>query len=228
MNSQYEVIQSHISKFKDMLYTSLPAKVLKVNYSGDSIESVNVVPTIARTYSDGESRRRATIYSVPVIFPSGGGGLLSFPIAVDDTVLLIFNGDDNENFLDGSSEVAKSRRQFSYNDAIAIPCLYPFNKNLKPSKDKVELKYKGSSISIDSNGDIVIDNAANVTINNATTVRVVSNEINLESNTVNCTGNLNVTGAIVGGSVSTESGIDLEGHKHKEVRSGTSVSGVPV
>ena len=141
MSSQYEAIQSHISKFKDMLYTSLPAKVIKVNYEGDSIKSVNVVPTIARTYSDGTSLRRPTIYSVPIVFPSGGGALLSFPIAVDDTVLLVFNGDDADNFLSGSGELSNSNRHFSYNDAIAFPCLYPFDKNLEPSKDKVELQY---------------------------------------------------------------------------------------
>ena len=230
MISQYEVIQSHIAKFKDMLYTSLPAKIVQVNYQGDSIESVNVIPTIARKYADGEVRNRPIIYKVPIVFQSGGGGLLSFPIAVGDTVLLIFSGDDHDNFLQGVSQIPTTRRQFGYTDAIAIPCLYPFNSNLQPSKDKVELKYKGSSISIDGEGNVVIDKATNVTVSNATTVNIISSsEINLDTPTVNCSGNLRVEGSVnAAGDVVLDSGITLATHTHGLVRAGTDVSGVPI
>ena len=228
MISQYEVIQSHIAKFKDMLYTSLPARIIKVNYQGDSIESVNVIPTIARKYADGEVRNRPIIYRVPVVFQSGGGGLLSFPLAVDDTVLLVFSGDDHDNFLQGISQIPTTRRQFGYTDAIAIPCLYPFNSNLQPSKNKVELKYKGSSISIDGEGNILIDKADNVTISNATTVNIVSSsEINLDTPKVNCSGDLRIEGSITtAGDVTTDAGISLQNHKHGLVKTGTSSSGV--
>jgi len=228
MISQYEVIQSHISKFKDMLYTSCPAKVIKVNLVGNSIESINVRPTVARLYPSGDIHDRPIIYKVPVVFPSGGGGIFSFPISVGDTVLLMFMMEDNENFLNDSSPIPKSLRQFSYNDAVAIPSLYPFNKNLQPSSENVELKFKDTVISIDPNGDIVIDGAENVTIKNSTTVTIVSTDIVLDGS-VTCTGALRVDGDLTsGGDVSTDAGISLNSHKHSGVRTGDSVSGAPV
>lgn len=234
--SQYEVIQSHINKFKDMLYTSSPAEVVTVNKVGDYIESVDVYPSVARVYRDGDIRPKSKIYKVPLVFPSGGGGLLSFPISVGDTVLLIFAGDDNENFLNGSSVVPKTYRKFSYNDAIAIPCLYPLQSNLEPSSTKVELKYRGSSISIAQNGDIDIKDATNVTISGvtnvsiegATDVTIESEEINLTATQVNISGELRVDGGVsTGGDVSTDDGVSLNEHKHKLVKAGTDVSGEP-
>ena len=156
MISQYEVIQSHISKFKDTLYTSCPAIVTEVHLSGESIESVSVRPTIARVYTDGDIRTKPIINNVPVVFPSAGGGILSFPIEVGDTVLIIFCKEDIENFINGTSEIPRTLRRFSYNDAIAIPSLYPTSKNLQPSKDDTVLKYNGNSITLKKDGGIEV------------------------------------------------------------------------
>lgn len=225
--SQYEVIQSHIKKFKDTLYTSCPAEVIKVNIVGEYIESVDVVPSVARVYVDGLIKNRPPIYKVPLVYQSGGGGLLSFPVAIGDTVLLHFMMDDNESFLSDSTPVPNSLRQFNYNDAVATPCLYPFSKNLQPSSDKVELKFRGSSISIDQEGNIVIDGAENVTVSNSTNVSIISTNIILDGS-VTCTGSLRVDGEVTaGGDVVTDGGISLNTHKHGLVRKGTDDSGVP-
>lgn len=148
-----EVIGSHINNYDSQLFTSIPAVILEV--SGDpSIKYVKVQPTIKVVGTDGLVSEIAPISKVPVVFPSGGGGILSFPLKVGDTVLLVFSQSNISNWLegDGSKVKPETSRSHNINDAIAIPCLYPFSKNLEPSKDNVELKYNKNSLSLKKNG----------------------------------------------------------------------------
>ena len=224
-----DAIQSHIDKLKDSLYTSSIAEVTNVQTLAEGILAVDVVPYNARVYNTGQIVKKPTIYTVPLVFPSGGGGVLSFPIQVGDPVLLMFTKEDNDGYLAGNgSEVPKTNRKFSYNDAIAIPCVYPFQNNLQPSKDDVELKFKSSSIKIDKDGNVAVSSVGKVTIEAASEVDINVTTVNLNADVVNCTGSLNVTGDIVAdGDVSTALGISLNTHIHSDVRAGTDVSGAP-
>lgn len=238
VSNLYRTIQSHINKFKDTLYTSSVGEVVEVNYEGDSIKSVDVRPSVNRLYIDGEERQKPVIFNVPVLFPSGGGAIISFPIQVGDTVLLVFGKEDIQNFLkDKAPKAPATLRKFSYNDAIAIPCLTPFTENLQPSKDALEIKFKGASIRIDKDGNVVVSSPKDVIVKDALNVSVTASEkITVKSPTLvlDCT-EVTVTGSLaVSGNISTEADIvtadipSLNTHKHDLIKTGTDTSGEPV
>jgi len=226
--SLFTVIQSHINKLKDTLYTNSVGEIVAINGT-NSITSVDVRPSVNRLYNDGEERQKPIIYNVPVVFPSGGGGIVSFPLRVGDTVLLIFGREDISNFLkDKRLGRPATQRKFSINDAIAIPCLNPFNDSLKPSKDSVEIKYKGSVVRIDSDGNVEVNSQSKVSVDAIGEVKVKSPTLVLDCPEVSIRGSLSVSGDIsTEGDLSTPTIPSLNTHKHGLIQTGTSLSGEP-
>jgi len=163
MTTLYQTIDSHIIKLRQNLNTSLIATITKVNSSGDSIQSINVQPVIDKVYTDGLRIKLPEIKNVPVLFPSGGGGILSFPIEVGDDVLIVVCQNDIDSYLSGdTSGKPNTLRKFSLTDAIAIPCIYPLGDDLKPSQDDVELKFKDSIIRIDKEGNVEVESSKDI------------------------------------------------------------------
>ena len=120
-NRESEVL--HILESK--VQTALPAKVVNINnFNGEQM--VDVKPLVDITTKDYVALEYPVIYDVPVVFPSAGGGMLSFPIAVGDTVLLIFSKRPLGAWLmsDGEQVSPKNFSSFNLTDAIAIPGLY--------------------------------------------------------------------------------------------------------
>lgn len=139
------------------MYTSLPAIVTDVSlYESENVISVR--PTIDFMHADGQINECTTIFNVPVINPSAGGGLLSFPVKVGDTVLLEFSMRNIEEWLegDGGPVTESTMRCHDMSDAVAIVGLYTKNSHLSPDPKDVVLKFKSSSITIKDNSDIEI------------------------------------------------------------------------
>ena len=197
-----QVINKNIKAFvRNNVYTSLPAEIIAVDRFEEQ-QIVDVKPLIKRVYEDGVTLESANIYSVPVVFPSAGGGLLSFPIAVGDTVLLLFTMRSLEDWLSGGGELATpvSTRSHSINDAIAIPGLYTRSSHLAPNPLHVELKFNDLSFRLETSGDIVLENP--------------SHSLTLKSN-----GDvLHSSGAKItaSGDFITAAGISLDNHTHTQ------------
>ena len=142
-------IVRHIASYLDNhVYTAIPAEVIGVaRFQEDSL--IDVRPSINKLYEDRYYLSApALLENVPVMFPSGGGGMISFPVAVGDTVLLVFNKYSIENWLEGTGgqitpEVARS---FNQSDAVAITGLYPMANSLKPDPVDMEIKFNNSSL----------------------------------------------------------------------------------
>jgi hypothetical protein len=151
------------------LYTAMPAQVVSVADFATE-QTIDVKPVVRRVYEDTTVLESPDIYSVPVMFPSAGGGLLSFPIQVGDTVLLVFSMRSIEDWLEGDGSVVtpSSSRAHSLTDAIAIPGLYTKTSHLEPNTDDVELKFRYSGGSDESrvtfkkNGDIEISSETKI------------------------------------------------------------------
>ena len=80
-------IQSHLDNLQSQIFTGLPATVTDVsNYESQNIISVR--PVIDMLHSDAQVSECPEIFNVPVVNPSVGGGFLSFPIAICDSVWL--------------------------------------------------------------------------------------------------------------------------------------------
>ena len=183
--SPFEAISSHVERFKDTINTTLPCEVtsLELDDSGERIVSVSVKPFSDKYYKgDNSVMSRPEIYGVPLLFPSGDNGMFSFPVKVGDFVLVIFAQEDIDNFLAGNKGVPRTLRKFSYNDAIAIPCIHPHTSYVKPHKDNVELFYKETNLSIKPDGTVSLKTNNNVNVETTTDVNVTSQSENHSAN----------------------------------------------
>lgn len=200
-----DVIEGKVSAGIRGMYVHIPAKVTNVaDFS--SLGIIDVLPCVADLLKDGSYMELPPILDVPVVFPSAGGGILSFPIAVGDTVLLAFTDRGLEEWKDsdGTDKVyyPRTRRNSALADAVAFPGMYSEGASLKPDAADVVLKFKGSSIKILANGDIVLDTQSNVTVTTGGDANVTaSGTINYEAPTINLKGNVIVDGEIFHGAV---------------------------
>lgn len=172
-------IKSHLDSLQSQLFTTLPAIVTDVS-NLELEQTISVRPTIDILHSDGQINECPEIYNVPVIFPSAGGGILSFPIKVGDNVLVQFSMRNLENWLegDGNSVVENTMRSHDMSDAIAIVGLTTKANTLNPSPKDVVLKFKGSSITIKDNSDIEIiqgESASSVSLFNSGDIEMFAN-----------------------------------------------------
>ena len=112
-----EVILAGIDSVLNELNTSLPAKVISYDSSKQSIEAQI---EIKRTLK-GETIYIPRLVDVPVVFPSGGGFSISFPLVAGDKVIIVFCQRSLDSWLEGEDELPRSKRKFDLSDAFAFP-----------------------------------------------------------------------------------------------------------
>lgn len=110
------------------LHVGMPARVL--TYDAATLK-VSAQPLIRRGYLDELGARQTellpVIPEVPVVFPGSGAVRIRFPIAVGDTVLLLFADRSLDRWLVRGGDVDPADdRNHSMTDAIAIPGLLDF------------------------------------------------------------------------------------------------------
>jgi len=187
--SELDFIQSAIeARIRSGVYTMLPAKITKIT-SFENTQTVDVQPLIGRLWQDGFYQVPQEIENVPVVFPSAGGGMLSFPVAVGDGVSLLFSMRDIDNWSnsDGSKQQSpKTARYHALTDAIAIAGLYTKSSNLSPNPTDVELKFAGSSIKMKPNGDVTATVAGAATWNTTGDMNInAGGDINMTATNIN-------------------------------------------
>lgn len=134
-----EVIDDRIAFAVERLNTCLPAKIVEF----DNIKQVATVrPVVAEMYKDGVTKPFSDIVVVPVIFPTGGGGSITFPITKGDECLLWFSQRAFDTWLvTGDSPIKPTvQRYHNYNDAFAMVGLKSFKNSLKASTENVEIR----------------------------------------------------------------------------------------
>lgn len=169
-----DVIEQYLDNFQDTLYTSLVAKVL--NYD-KNLQVAQVQPLVKQLDEEGNLDTFPIISKVPVIFPSGNGGILSFPLVEGDNVLLIMTKLDIDNWKisDGQELVTPtSQRQHQLNDCVAIAGLTPTSRSLEKPERDVQLSYKGSKVTLLENGEMLLQD------NSGGSVRLTQNGISVE------------------------------------------------
>lgn len=129
---------------------ALPARV--ETYDPSTCQ-VSVQPLVADGAVDetGErfTDRLPVINGVPVVFPGGGGMRITFPIAVGDTVLLVFASSSIDRWLALGGEVDPlDDRRHHIADAIAIPGLVDFAHASPASSSAAVLE--GSNVQLGS------------------------------------------------------------------------------
>lgn len=158
-------IKSHIDNFETQLFTALPATII----SFDATEqTATVAPVMLEPYTDGIVAEIAEIDHVPVVFPSAGGGSLTFPVKVGDEVLLIFSSRNYDTWWD-TGEVKKlpSTRRFNdLTDAVAIIGITSKGKSVNANTEDVELKFNNNSILLKADGNIEVTTNSKFSVTN--------------------------------------------------------------
>lgn len=191
--------------------TAIPARIMAYDPVQQKAE---VQPLIKRRYKDGQVVDRAPITGVPVVFPAAGGGILTFPVKVGDTVLLIFSQRSIDSWVqsDGRPIDPKDSRKHDISDAIAIPGLFSFSQALQSDPDNVIIKFSGAEIKLTPDGAVEINAPGGFTINGATQA----------NGTVDSTG-------VIHSDVDVEAAtVKLKTHTHSGVTTGGGTSGPPV
>lgn len=176
----------------------------------------------------------------PVIFPSGGGFTLTFPVTAGDECLVIFASRCIDGWWQSGGQARPlEMRMHDLSDGFVMvgPRSQPHVLGVPASSSSVELRNDSRSafVQIDSGGNIAVQTAGNltaqaggnITAQAAGQATVTAPTIQLTGNVV-VTGNLTVNGntALNGTAVANGKNIGSD-HKHGGVQTGTGTSGVP-
>lgn len=140
------------------VHVSMPGRI--ESYEAGT-QKASVQPLLQLTLEDGTRQRLPVINNVPVVWPRGGGAILSFPLAAGDGVLLIFSERSLDEWLAQGGETAPDDpRSFDLSDAIAVPGLYPFSAASDADERDVLLKFRGTELRLGADGDVGIKTTA--------------------------------------------------------------------
>jgi phage baseplate assembly protein gpV len=236
--------ESLIASFEQQMagiYTAIPAIVVTVI---DDLhqQTVDVQPTVNIRYKSGVVSERPPILNVPLIFPCSRTSAFTFPVNKGDIVYLVFSmrGLDSFKAGDGRPTSPLDYRKYDQRDAVAIPGLLPTAKSINnpanrtwshDTSDTVVAHNLGTAneveIRLKADGDVVINTSKKVQINcneadvvASTSISLTAPILNIDANTTNWIGNINLNGGITqtGNYTSTGTftfnGIVFDSHVH--------------
>ena len=138
--------------------TCLPGLV--VSYDA-ATRRAKVQAALQMVSANGNPVPRPVVADVPVVFPSGGGFSLTFPLAVGDPVLLVYSQRGLRDFKRTHAMSQPGVESFfSYRDAIAIPGFAPVGA----WEPEHEIAISSDGIRIKTSGTVSIE-ASEVTVN---------------------------------------------------------------
>jgi len=168
----------------------------------------------------------------PVVFPSGGGFLLTFPVRQGDECLVVFASRCIDSWWQsGGVQVPPDNRAHDLSDGFVImsPRSQPKRVTPAPSTTKVELRSDDgqSRISIDQSNIMVLATPGEIQATSSSKIKLTAPTIELNGHVV-VTGNVDITGAATTTGDVTVGGKSFNGHKHGGVTIGGGQTGTPV
>lgn len=164
---------------KQDIFATLNCHMPGIIQSFDATKCTAVVqPIFKRLLPNGTIVSRKVLLDCPVIFPSGGGGRLTFPVTQGDQCLIVYADRRLDEWAANGVEVLPGDpRMHDLSDGIVMVGFDPTGKMGPVPTDKVELSYQGSKFQLTATGwnfvgagGAEIDlSAAIVTIKNNTT-----------------------------------------------------------
>ncbi len=167
-----DLVLQYIELEQSELFTAIPATITDVSLL-QSENTVSVQPALNN--SDGTTL--PILQDIPVMWPSGGGSLITFPVAVGDDVLIIFSMRSIVEFQlsdEGTVDPFDSRLH-NISDGYCLVGLFRDQNNPSPNPTDFEIKYKDSEITIKENGDV------EVTTENATLTLETTGDVTIDN-----------------------------------------------
>lgn len=225
------------SRLKE-LHTCLPAFIVAFD---PSTQTASVQPAIRRIFTDKGAVNLPLCVDVPVIFPSGGGFHLTFPVAAGDDCILWFSerAIDNWHFDGGLADPAEYRMH-DLSDAIAFVGLNS-QVNKIPEFDNTNTQFRNHA------GDAYFQISPTKDLKMVTPAGFIEmlhgGAMTIDYPTLNIISDVTITGQVTGvsgtrgdghagfaGDVIAKAGsrnVSLDSHTHKNVQTGAGSSGVP-
>lgn len=241
----HERFQLSLDGRQVQMWTAQPGFITKISDLAGKI-TVDVQPTIqARIrWPDGSlhTTQLPIIPDVPVVFPRGGGYVHTFPMAVNDEVLIVHAARNIDGWWqNGGIQPPLDSRLHDLTDAFVVPGPYSQATKFsglstttaqfrtedgtlyvevdKPNK-KIRLVSNSIYIEVDSNNNDVI-------VNGADTVFVTANNsVNVTAPTTVVHGDLHVTGSVIAGFGGGDQ-VGLQTHIHGNTGSAATRTVVP-
>jgi len=219
-SDQQEVIRQALRSFQAGLWTCLPGYI--VDYDSEK-NTATVQPGIKVNVlsQDGTTTQvdPALLDSVPIVFPGGGGCLLTFPIKQGDECLVVFASRSIDGWMQegGIQPQTDPSRLHDLSDAMCFVGLMSY-QNIAPSisGSRTQLRSKDGEtyVELDPDGQVVNVKAPGGMTFDTPTAHFTGNVISDQTVTASTD--------VVGG------GISLKSHTHSGVQSGSENSGPPV
>ena len=147
-----DVILAHIENNQRSLFTSIPAIVSDVSKLGSN--KISVQPALQEELPDGKNKDITILVDMPIQWPSGGGAVMTFPIKVGDSVLVVFSMRSISDFQvsTGGTVAPFDDRLHNLSDGYVIPGIFKDIDQPSPNASAVEIKFSGGSITINPDG----------------------------------------------------------------------------
>lgn len=241
LNDQEEATRILLEGWQVGMWTAIPGIVQSVDMS--SMTCV-VQPAIKAIVVDQNGVEKAIplplLEDVPIVFPKGGGFVITMPLAANDEVLVVFSSRCIDAWWQsGGIQQAMEARMHDLSDGFCIPG--PWSKPNAPSSvSTTDVQIR------DANGFTYVSITADGKVKLVSAV-----EIDITAPIINLTGAVTVTGALacgaltcasigttgsgaatIGGSLTAASvisgGTNLHTHTHSGVTTGGGNTGPPV
>lgn len=224
LNDPEESLRLALESAQAQIWTALPAIVTGVDLAK---QTVSVQPAVKGTVTDSSGNSSSVnlpvLVDVPLVWPKAGGFALTFPVKNGDEVLVVFSCRCIDSWWQSGGVGAPAEaRMHDLSDGFAL--LAPTSQAKKynnVSSSNVQLRNEAG----DTYVEITADGKARVV--GASAVDISAPTININGDTINMAGNINVTGQMTQTGGMSIGGVTFGTHKHTGVQTGGGTSGGP-
>lgn len=210
------------------LWTALPAIVQSFNPAAMTCE---VQPAIRIQFTSPVNGEKTWIQvpmllDCPVVFPSGGGVTLTFPIQPGDEVLVVLASRCIDGWWDlGGIQNQPVLRMHDLSDGFVLPGIRSRPRTLAAvSTTTAQLRSDDGAAFVELDPvskDVIVQTPSDLQATAATAT--------ITAPTINLNGNVNISGNLAVGGTLTNDGTNVgKAHAHNGVQPGVGVSGPPV
>ncbi len=195
LDDPQEAIRLAIEDVQSTMWMALPAYITEVNLEA---QTISAQPTIRGEVTDVQGNISQVdlplLVNVPICFPRGGGYAITFPLQVNDEVLIVFASRCIDGWWQsGGIQTAPEFRMHDLSDGFAVlaPTSQPFRldnvsdnslqiRNLDGTK---YIEISEEMITVQSNSDVNVT-AENITANASDSVTITgTSSVNINSDT---------------------------------------------